>query len=213
MQINSQLTALGNVLALILASNPRFPATDESQLTLNSVTAQAVDANGKNAVANVSVAGYDDAVDFTYSQLSFGDATGQSAFAVTLETGAAASDILAAVAAAYGLIASELSLTNEADAVAGGSVAVVDAAAGTPLYLAGPISVSLTWQTPAPAPVTLASLVDSTVLDGFDVVTPAVAPAADGSDGAASDGSSTAPAADGQASDGAATDGTQVSGS
>jgi hypothetical protein len=196
MQISTALSALGNLLALIQASNPKFSAITEDLLAVQSVSVQTPDEAGNNAVVVVAASGYTDTASFTYKQPSLTDAVGQSTFSIAPQPGAQAADIVAAVAASYGLLASELNLTNESDAVAGGSVAIVAVAPGSLIYAPSTIAVALTWPAPAPAPSpepapapvepSITSLVDNAILGGFDAVTPvapatdpAVAPAAD----------------------------------
>jgi nitrate reductase NapAB chaperone NapD len=201
MQISTALSAIGNLLALIQASNPKFSVITEDLLAVQSVSVQAPEEAGNNAVVVVAASGYTDTASFTYKQLSLTDAAGQSTFSIAPQAGAQAADIVAAVAASYGLLASELMLTNEDSAVAGGSVATVAVVPGSLIYAPSTIAVALTWPVPAPSPEpapapvapSITSLVDNAVLGGFEAATPA-APATDPAAAPAAD--ATTPVAD-----------------
>jgi hypothetical protein len=197
MKISTGLSALGNLLALIVASNPRFSVVTEDTLKVVSVGATDVDAAGNNSAVVVSADGYADTQSFTYKRVALADAAGVSTFSLAPAAGAQAADLLAGVAASYGLLASELSLIDgDAVAAAAASSVTVVAASSSVVYAPSTIVVALTWPTPAPAPTpepavdpapvapvtpSISSLVDNSALGGFegaDVAAP-VAPAAD----------------------------------
>jgi hypothetical protein len=205
MKISTGLSALGNLLALIVASNPKFSVITEDTLKVQSVAAIDADAAGNNSSVVVAADGYADTQAFTYKRVALSDAAGASTFSLAPAAGAQAADLIAGVAASYGLLASELSLIDGDAAVAGAAPSVtVVAASSSVVYAPSTIVVALTWPTPAPAPTpepavdpapaapvtpSIASLVDNSALGGFegaDVAAPAAPAAAATTDAAPS---------------------------
>src|SRR5579864_7741939 len=70
MHINPTESAVSNLLALIVASNPRFSVMAEDALQVESVTALATpDADGNDTVTVVSAQGYSHTAAFSYRRL------------------------------------------------------------------------------------------------------------------------------------------------
>jgi hypothetical protein len=242
MQINSSLTALGNLLAQIQADNPGFASVTEAQLALQSVSAVTPDADGRNSVAVVSVDGYTDTASFTFTRLQLTDSIATAPTSISLQGTENADQVATIVAQALNLVADEVVIsasffnadgsitqpTANADGTVTGSLSVV-ADSGTALYVDG-ATISLTVNFPSvvvtpPAQPSISTIVTQTALSGFTAVT---APAAS-TDGTSSttttstDG--TTPATDGTSSSttttgtdgassttGTATDGTSTTG-
>jgi hypothetical protein len=205
MQINASLSAIGNLLALIQESNPKFGSVTEDQLSVVSVAAQAADAQGRNAVATVSLAGYQDTAAFQYTRLSLTDNVVNPSLSLSVDPATMkAADVHAAVIGALALLDSEVKISSDAFAEDGSLVApaegqsasvTIAANANSVLYADGAtVAVSLVFPAPA-APVvpSVGTLVDNAALNGFN---PAQAPA---EQPAAPTDTPAAPAADGQA--------------
>ena len=164
MQVDTELSAAANLLALIVASNARFSVVSEEGLLIESVTAlDTPDADGNDTTAVVVAYGYAGTESFSYQRLALTNVVPASPPVVTVLTGDGEAEILAAVALAVGLIADELELVNAADAVEGGGFAIIDASPSSPIYHAGPLTVALDWQ-----PASIQSLLDNTSIGGFD---------------------------------------------
>ncbi|WP_233875220.1 DUF7941 domain-family protein [Paraburkholderia adhaesiva] len=164
MQINTAESAVSNLLALIVASNARFSSMHEGALQVESVTALATpDADGNDTTTVVSAQGYSNTQAFSYSRVALTDIVPDSPPVVTVTVGDEEADVLAAVAAAMGLIASELILVDPTETLAGASEAVVDASATSLLYNSNPVTVPLDWE-----PAHINSLVDNTSIGGFE---------------------------------------------
>ncbi len=197
MQINSSLSSLGNVLALITDLNPLFSAVTEAALGVVSTSAVTADAEGRNTVVVVTAVGYQNSASFTYKRLGLTDSIAVAPAAISLTGTETADQVLSAVAAALNLVASELTISASwinADgsitvptAAASGSVSTgltVTSNSGSSLYVDGS-TLALTVNFPSVPPVTqpdINTLVVATALSGFDVVTPPVVtpPATDG---------------------------------
>jgi hypothetical protein len=193
MNVNSSLDALGNLLALIQESNPGFAAVTADQLTVQSITAQAADAAGRNAVALVAVTGYDDSAAFTFTRLGLADSVVTAPTSVSVSSTDTVETITAAIAAALNVVASEISLTGEAvnadgtitvpAAAADGSVSLainVVSNAGSYLYADGSTqAITLDWPnvvvTPPVLPL-ISTIVTNASLNGFTAVTAPVTP-------------------------------------
>lgn len=235
MQINTALTALGNLLAQIQADNPQWSAVTENILSVKSVSAVTADAEGRNTVVVVGADGYADTESFTFTRLGLGDNVNPAPTSIALQGTETAADIAALVAKTLGLVQSEVSFgagfinsdgtialpTAAADGSVTSSIAITSAT-GSLLYADGS-TLSLTVNFPSqpvtppvtpPAP-TLAALTTQTNLSGFTAA-PAPAPAAS-TDGTSTQPASTepvAPAADGTTTTPAApaADGTAAAG-
>ncbi|SAK83674.1 hypothetical protein AWB81_04229 [Caballeronia arationis] len=184
MRISASLSAVGNLLALIVASNPKFSVITEDALKVQSVAAIDAGADGVNSSVVVAAGGYADTQVFTYKRVALADAAGVSTFSLAPAADAQAADLVAGVAASYGLLASELSLIDGDAVVAGAASSVtVVAASSSVVYAPSTIVVALTWPAPAPAPApepavdpapvapvtpSISSLVDNSALGGFE---------------------------------------------
>lgn len=176
MQINASLSALDNLLALINAANTAQTITD-AQITAGTPAAQAADGEGRNTnvlVSAVAGQGYSGTQTVTYTRRALNDSVVTPNFALTETIGANASDIVAALATANGLVASELELQDPANgnAVVTGAISNSPATlnlvsiTGSLLYIdASSQAVTFTWQEPT---VALATAIATTALSGFD---------------------------------------------
>ncbi|MBB5409414.1 hypothetical protein HDG34_003355 [Paraburkholderia sp. HC6.4b] len=163
MQINTAESAVSNLLALIVASNPRFSVLTEDALTVESVTAlETPDADGNDTVTVVSGQGFSHTQPFSYRRLAL--APGVPAFppAILVTDGDEEADVLAAIGAALGLIASELVLVDESGTLEGASEVTIDASVSSLLYSSSPITVALDWE-----PAHINSLVDNNSIGEF----------------------------------------------
>jgi hypothetical protein len=215
MQINSSLTALGNLLAQIQTDNPKWSAITENILSVQSVSAVTPDDAGRNTVVIVGAEGYADTESFTFTRRGLSDSVNPVPAAISLQGTETAADIAGLVSKALGLVQSEVSfnasfinadgtLTLPAAAADGsvtGSIAIVSAS-GSLLYVdgsTGSLAVNFPSQPVTPPAPTLAALTDVTALSGFSAAAAPVAPAADGtsSTGTGTDGSTPAASTDG----------------
>jgi hypothetical protein len=163
MQINTAESAVSNLLALIVASNPRFSVMTEEALKVESVTALPTpDADGNDTVTVVSGEGFGHTQPFSYRRLALAATVPDFRMAVTVSVGDDEADVLAAIAAALGLIASELVLVDGSDALEGVSEVTVDANVTSLLYSSGPFTVPLDWE-----PAHINSLVDNDSIGEF----------------------------------------------
>jgi hypothetical protein len=221
MQINSSLTALGNLLAQITADNAAWSVVTEAIAAVQSVSAVTPDAEGRNTVVVVGATGYNDQESFTYTRRGLGDSVNPAPTAISLQGTESAADVAKLVAAALGLVQSEVSFNASfinadgtitlpaADGSVTGSVQIVSAS-GSLLYVDGStlsLNVNFPSQVVTPPAPTLAALTTVTALSGFSAAAaPVVTPPAStdgtsstgttGTDGQAS-GGTTPPAADG----------------
>lgn len=231
MQINSSLTALGNLLAQVTADNAGWSVITEAIAAVQSVSAVTPDADGRNTVVVIGADGYSDQESFTYTRRGLGDSVNPAPTAISLQGTESAADVAALVATALGLVKSEVSFNAAfinadgtitlpaaaADGSVTGSVQVVSAT-GSLLYVDGS-TLSLAVNFPSqvvtpPAQPTLAAITTVTALSGFSaaaapVVPPVTPPAADGTTGTGTTGTdgqatggTTPPAADGTSSTG-----------
>jgi hypothetical protein len=159
MQINTSLSALDNLLALINAANTGQTITD-TQVTAGTPAEQTADGQGRNTV--------------TYARRPLNDSVASPDFAVTETIGATAASIITALAATNGLVASELELQDPANgnAVVTGAISNSPATlnlvsiTGSLLYIdASSQAVTFTWQEPQ---VALTTAIATTALSGFD---------------------------------------------
>jgi hypothetical protein len=222
MQINSSLTALGNLLAQITADNAGWSVITEAIAAVQSTSAVTPDADGRNTVVVIGADGYSDQVSFTYTRRGLGDSVNPAPTAISLQGTESAADVAVLVAKALGLVQSEVSFNAAfinadgtitlpaaaADGSVTGSVQIVSAT-GSLLYADGS-TLSLNVNFPSqvvtpPAQPTLAALTTVTALSGFSAAAaPTTPPATDGTsstgttgtDGQAT-GGTTPPAADG----------------
>lgn len=221
--INPSLSALGNLLAAIVDSNPAFAVITEPELGVVSVSGVTADADGRNTVVVVNATGYADTQSFTYARRSLTDnVVAPAPTSLALKGTEKAADVLAAVAALLNLVPSELTL-NASWINTDGSITVPTPAAdgsvttglsvtsntASLLYIDGS-GASLTVNfpsVPVVQPVSINTLVVNSALNGFaPAAAPAapvepVAPAAPATDGQSSvtpaAGTTTTPAADG----------------
>jgi hypothetical protein len=168
MQINTSLSALDNLLALINAANTGQTITD-TQVTAGTPAEQTADGQGRNT--NV---GYTGTQTVTYARRPLNDSVASPDFAVTETIGATAASIITALAATNGLVASELELQDPANgnAVVTGAISNSPATlnlvsiTGSLLYIdASSQAVTFTWQEPQ---VALTTAIATTALSGFD---------------------------------------------
>jgi hypothetical protein len=224
MQINSSLTALGNLLAQITADNAQWSAVTEAIAAVQSISAVTPDADGRNTVVVVGATGYSDTESFTYTRRGLGDSVNPAPTAISLQGTETAADVAKLVASALGLVQSEVSFNASfinadgtitqpaaaADGTVTGSIAIVSAS-GSLLYVDGS-TLSLAVNFPSvvvtPPVPTLAALTQVTALSGFSAAAAPVA-STDGTsstgtatDGTTSTGGTTPPAADGTSSTG-----------
>ncbi len=225
MQINSSLTALGNLLAQITADNAGWSVITEAIAAVQSVSAVTPDADGRNTVVVIGADGYSDQESFTFTRRGLGDSVNPAPTAISLQGTESAADVAALVATALGLVKSEVSFNAAfinadgtitlpaaaADGSVTGSVQVVSAT-GSLLYVDGS-TLSLAVNFPSqvvtpPAQPTLAAITTVTALSGFSAAAAPVTPPAStdgtsstGTDGQAT-GGTTPPAADGTSSTG-----------
>lgn len=214
MQINSALSALGNLLAQITIDNPAFAAITEAALAVQSVSAITPDAEGANTIVVVAAQGYADTQEFTFKRLGLADSVATAPTAITLQGTETADQVKAIVSSALNLVGTEHSIsatflnadgsitqpTPAADGTVVGSL-VVASNTGSLLYVASAsVSLTVNFPTVAPAqPVTpsITSLVTTSNLSGFTAVAAPVAPAqpTDGTTpvAPAGDGTSTQP--------------------
>jgi hypothetical protein len=226
MNINTSLDTLGNLLALIQDANPGFASVTEDQLAVVSIAAQTPDSEGRNAVATVTVDGYDDQGVFQYTRLGLTDSIATAPTSVSVSNTETQASITAAIAAALNLVASEITVSGaainadgsvtppapNADGTVVASVTVVSNSASA-LYADGS-TLSFTVNFPSvvvtpPVNPSINTIITNTALNGFVAVTAPVVtpPATDGTTPPAADGT-TPPAADGTSSTPPATDGT-----
>jgi hypothetical protein len=174
MQINTSLSALDNLLALINAANTGQTITD-TQVTAGTPAEQTADGQGRNTnVAINAVAGQGYTQTVTYARRPLNDSVASPDFAVTETIGATAASIITALAATNGLVASELELQDPANgnAVVTGAISNSPATlnlvsiTGSLLYIdASSQAVTFTWQEPQ---VALTTAIATTALSGFD---------------------------------------------
>jgi hypothetical protein len=237
MNINTSLDTLGNLLALIQDANPGFASVTEDQLAVVSIAAQTPDSEGRNAVATVTVDGYDDQGVFQYTRLGLTDSIATAPAAVSVSNTETQASITAAIAAALNLVASEITVsgaainadgsvtppTPNADGTVVASVTVVSNSASA-LYADGS-TLSFVLNFPSvvvtpPVNPSINTIITNTALNGFAAVTTPVVtppagdgttttPPADGTTPPAADGT-TPPAADGTSSTPPAADGTST---
>jgi hypothetical protein len=176
MQINTSLSALDNLLALINAANTGQTITD-TQVTAGTPAEQTADGQGRNtnvAINAVAGQGYTGTQTVTYARHPLNDSVASPDFAVTETIGATAASIITALAATNGLVASELELQDPANgnAVVTGAISNSPATlnlvsiTGSLLYIdASSQAVTFTWQEPQ---VALTTAIATTALSGFD---------------------------------------------
>ncbi|MGF6603680.1 PII-like signaling protein [Paraburkholderia sp. GAS448] len=163
MHINPTESAVSNLLALIVASNPRFSVMAEEALQVESVTALATpDADGNDTVTVVSAQGYGHTAAFSYRRLPLTEIVPADVPPVTVTVVDEEADILTAIAAALGLIASELVLVDGSEVLEGAGEVTIDASVSSLLYSSGPFTVALDWE-----PARIDSLLDNTSIGEF----------------------------------------------
>ncbi|WP_233874792.1 hypothetical protein [Paraburkholderia adhaesiva] len=94
MQVNTALSAAGNLLALIIASNPRFSVVTENGFAIDAVTAlETPDGEGNDTTAEVSAYGFTDSQIFSWHRLALADALTGSSLSISVVRGGDGTDI------------------------------------------------------------------------------------------------------------------------
>jgi hypothetical protein len=180
-QINTALSAVDNVLALVNAANASQTLTS-AQVTLSAPTIITPDADGRNTSVVISPAavgnGFVNSATITYARRGLTDSVASPVLSETnVDDSATDASVLAYFVAQLGLVASEVALvgsvTRPTDGTAVSTVTIA-ANAGSLLYVDGSTQdVTLNW---VADPVDLSQAISVTALSGFDaapVPTPA----------------------------------------
>jgi hypothetical protein len=175
-KINTSLSALDNLLALVNAANTGQTITN-AQVTAGAPSVKSDTGDGRNttvALTAVGGQGYTGAVSVNYTRRGLNDSVLSPVDSYTATTGTTAAALVTALAAQLGLVESELHLEDPAapgtplSGAQSGNQATLDlvANAGSLLYVDGSLqAIAMTWQAPQ---VALDSAVTVTDLSGFD---------------------------------------------
>jgi hypothetical protein len=175
-KINTSLSALDNLLALVNAANTGQTITN-AQVTAGAPSVKSDTGDGRNttvALTAVGGQGYTGAVSVNYTRRGLNDSVLSPVDSYTATTGTTAAALVTALAAQLGLVESELHLEDPAapgtplSGAQSGNQATLDlvANAGSLLYVDGSLqAIAMTWQAPQ---VALSSAVTVTDLSGFD---------------------------------------------
>lgn len=171
MQINTSLTALANVYALINAANAL--TLDATKATVSAPVVRAPDANPRNTTVTLTAVdggGYEagSTIDVTYTRLGMGSGVAVPEFGFFTDDTTTPAAFKTAVATSLGLIESEIVLTGDLPDAEGESVTIVLAAKAGSLIYIGSQNLTVEWPQGEP---TMAEAVTVTALDGFDPVT------------------------------------------
>lgn len=170
MQINTSLTALANVYALINAANAL--TLDSTKATVGAPVVRVPDANPRNTTITLTAVdggGYEagTTVDVTYTRLGMGSGVAVPEFGFFTDGTTTPAAFKTAVAVSLGLLESDITLTGDLPDTEGETVTIVLAAAANSLLYVGSQNLTVEWPQGEP---TMAEAVTVTSLDGFDPV-------------------------------------------
>lgn len=175
-KINSGLSALDNLLAILNAANTGQTITN-TQVTAGVPSVKTDSGDGRNttvAMAAVAGQGYTGSVSVNYTRRGLNDSVLNPVDSYTATTGDTAAAILAALVTQLGLVAAEVHLEDPAapgtplsGAQTGNQASLnIVTKAGSLLYVDGSTqAIAMTWDAPQ---VDLATAVATTNLGGFD---------------------------------------------
>lgn len=171
MKINTTLTALANVYALVNAANAL--TLDATKATVGAPAARTPDANPRNTTVTLTAVdgGGIEAgttVDVTYDRLGMGSGVVTPEFSFFTDGTTTLPSFKTAVATSLGLIEAEIDVTGTLPATEGETTTMVVAAKAGSLLYVGTQNLTVEW--PAGEP-TMAESVTVTQLSGFDPVT------------------------------------------
>lgn len=167
MKINTGVSALQNLIALILADNEGTALT-EAQFTAGAPAVIAGEEGRNTSVTLTAVEGegYAGSVTFNYTRLDLNSGVAVPVTSVQIAEGDDLAAATAAVVAAMGLVADEVTASDfEAPVGETAGSIVITAVAGSLLYTGEPVIIELT--VPAPATPDMSETFAVTDLNGF----------------------------------------------